>query len=84
VHNVTVPAARIPASRSDSGGECGIENSSARPGRANQDASPVSQSEVRTPLAAAVAATVKAWLQRSGSSLPAVALITRVRATPEL
>ena len=30
------------------------------------------------------AATVKAWLHRSGSSLPAVTLITRVRATPEL
>ena len=31
------------------------------------------------PLATAAAATVKAWLQRSGSSLPAVTLMTRER-----
>ncbi|GAA2135933.1 hypothetical protein GCM10009727_30460 [Actinomadura napierensis] len=30
-----------------------------------------------TPLAAAAAATVNAWLQRSGASAPAVTLITR-------
>ena len=39
----------------------------------------MSHSETGTPLAAAVAATVKAWLQRSGSSLPAVTLMTRER-----
>jgi hypothetical protein len=56
----------------------------ARPGSANQAASPVSHSETVTPLAAAVAATVKAWLQRSGSSFPAVTLMTRVCATVAL
>src|SRR5690349_12881052 len=76
VHTVTEPAARIPASRPASGAACGSEKSSARPGRPNQAASPVSHSETGTPLAAAAAATVKAWLQRSGSSLPAVTLIT--------
>ena len=58
--------------------------SAARPGTENQAASPVSQSDTCTPLATAAAATVQAWLPRSGSSLTAVALITRVRATPEL
>ena len=84
VHTVTVPSASTEASRSGSGAACGSEKSAARPGSENQAASPVSQSEVVTPLATAAAATVKAWLQRSGSSLPAVALITRVRATSEL
>ena len=79
VHTVTEPAARIPASRSASGAACGSEKSSARPGRPNQADSPVSHSETGTPLAAAAAATVKAWLQRSGSSLPAVTLMTRER-----
>jgi hypothetical protein len=37
------------------------------------------ESETGTPLATAVAATVKAWLQRSGSSLPAVTLMTKER-----
>ncbi len=36
----------------------------------------MSHSETGTPLATAAAATVKAWLQRSGSSLPAVTLMT--------
>jgi len=82
VHTVTVPSASTEASRSSSGAACGNEKSDARPGNANQAASPVSHSETLTPLA--TAATVKAWLQRSGSSLPAVTLITRVRATSEL
>ena len=84
VHTVTVPSASTEASRSSSGAACGNEKSDARPGNANQAASPVSHSETLTPLASAAAATVKAWLQRSGSSLPAVTLITRVRATSEL
>jgi hypothetical protein len=79
VHTVTVPAASTPASRSASGAACGSEKSSARPGRANQADSPVSHSETVTPLATAAAATVKAWLHRSGSSLPAVTLITKDR-----
>ena len=79
VHTVTEPAARTPASRSASGAACGSEKSSARPGRPNQADSPVSHSETGTPLATAAAATVKAWLQRSGSSLPAVTLMTRER-----
>src|SRR5690348_8839866 len=79
VHTVTVPAARTPASRSASGAACGSEKSSARPGRPNQADSPVSHSETETPLATAAAATVKAWLQRSGSSLPAVTLMTSER-----
>src|SRR5689334_24353155 len=79
VHTVTVPAARTPASRSASGAACGSEKSSARPGRPNQADSPVSHSETETPLATAAAATVKAWLQRSGSSLPAVVLMTSER-----
>ena len=60
VHTVTVPAARTPARRSASGAACGSEKSSARPGKPNQAASPVSHSETWTPLATAVAATVKA------------------------
>src|SRR5689334_21077035 len=79
VQTVTVPAARTPASRSASGAACGSEKSSARPGRPNQADSPVSHSETETPLATAAAATVKAWLQRSGSSLPAVTLMTSER-----
>ena len=79
VHTVTVPAAMTPASRSASGAACGSEKSSARPGSANQADSPVSHKETRTPLATAAPATVKAWLQRSGSSLPAVTLMTRER-----
>ncbi len=55
---------------------CGSENSAARPGSANHADSPVSHSETGTPLAAAAAATVNAWLQRSGASAPAVTLIT--------
>src|SRR5262249_36501435 len=74
---VTLPALSTPASRSDSGTECARVTSAARPGSPNQEASPVSHSDTGTPLAAAAAATVNAWLQRSGSSLPAVALTTR-------
>jgi hypothetical protein len=55
---------------------CGSENPAARPGNANHADSPVSQRETGTPLAAAAAAPVNAWLQRSGASAPAVTLIT--------
>ncbi len=55
---------------------CGSENPAARPGSANHAASPVSHREIGTPLAAAAAATVNAWLQRSGASAPAVTLMT--------
>ena len=54
----------------------GSENSAARPGSANHADSPVSHREIGTPLAAAAAATVNAWLQRSGASAPAVTLMT--------
>ena len=60
VQTVTEPAASTPASRSASGAACGSEKSSARPGSPNQADSPVSHSETGTPLATAVAATVKA------------------------
>jgi hypothetical protein len=83
VHTVTEPAARTPASRSARGAACGSEKSPARPGRPNQADSPVSHSETGTPLATAAAATVKAWLQRSGSSWPAVTLMTRERSGME-
>ena len=53
---------------------------SARPGTAIQLASPVSQRDTSTPLATAVAATVKACERRSGASVPAVTLTTRERA----
>ena len=68
------------ACRSASGGECGSTMSAARPGTASQAASAASHRDTATPLASAVAATVRAWPQRSGSSLPAVTLMTRVRA----
>ena len=80
VHSETVPLDRTLASRSVSGGACGRVKSAARPGSANQDASPVSHNDTGTPLAIAAAATLKAWLHRSGSSLPAVILMTRLRA----
>ena len=76
VHRVTWPAASTAASRSASGAACGSVNCSARPGSANQADSPVSHSEVGTPAATAVAATVNAWLHRSGASAPAVTLTT--------
>ena len=57
---------------------CGL-SAGLQPGSANQADSPVSHSDTGTPLATAVAATVNAWLQRSGSSLPAVTLMTRDR-----
>jgi hypothetical protein len=79
VHTVTVPSASTSESRSASGAACGSEKSAARPGRANQADSPVSHNDTVTPLATAVDATVKAWLQRSASSLPAVTLTTRDR-----
>ncbi len=79
VHTVTEPAASTAASRSASGAACGSEKSSARPGRPSHADSPVSHSDTRAPAAAAAAATVNAWLQRSGSSLPAVTLMTRLR-----
>ena len=80
VHSETMPPDRTLASRSVSGGACGSVKSVARPGSANQDASPVSHNDTGTPLTTAAAATLKAWLHRSGSSLPAVILMTRVRA----
>jgi len=48
----------------------------ARPGRANQADSPVSQSETCAPEATAIAATVNACEHRSGASAPAVTLTT--------
>ena len=68
VHSVTVPPARIAASRSSSGAACGSSNSAARPGSANHADSPVSHSDTSTPAATAVAATVNACEQRSGAS----------------
>ena len=56
--------------------ECGSENISARPGTANQLASPVNHSDTRTPAASAVAVTVNACEQRSGSSAPDVSFTT--------
>ncbi len=53
---------------SASGAACGSTNSSARPGTASHDASPVSHRLTGTPLATAVAATVTAWDSRSGAS----------------
>ena len=50
-------------------------------GTPSQTASPVSHSEVPTPEATAVAATVRAWESRSGASAPQVTLTTRRRAT---
>ena len=69
------------ASRSSaSGGECGSSTASARPGNASQVASPVSQSETRTPAESAVVATVNAWEQRSVfSSGPVVHFTTSAR-----
>ena len=78
VQSVTRPPATMLASRSAMGGECGSTMSSARPGSASQAASAASHSDTATPLAIAVAATVRAWPHRSGSSLPAVTLMTRV------
>src|SRR3954447_11084969 len=80
VQAVTLPLASSRSSRSGRGAACGSSNSAARPGRANQVDSPVSQNETSTPDAAAVDATVKACEQRSGASAPAVALTTSKRA----
>jgi hypothetical protein len=55
-------------------------NSSARPGPPNHAASPVSHNETGAPAAAAAAATVNPWLQRSASSAPQVTLTTSDRA----
>ncbi|RKS71164.1 hypothetical protein BZB76_5650 [Actinomadura pelletieri DSM 43383] len=71
-------------SRSSRGVACGSENSAARPGSANHEDSPVSHSDTGTPLATAAAATVNAWLQRSGASAPAVTLMTSGLAMLEL
>ena len=79
MQTVSVPAARTVSRRSASGAACGSSNASARPGTANQTESPVSQSETGAPAAAAVAATVKAWEQRSGASLPLVHFTTSGR-----
>ena len=76
VHSVTRPPVSTPSSRSVSGAACGSRKAAARPGSANQDDSPVSQSDTSTPLATATAATVNAWEHRSGASDPAVTLIT--------
>ena len=78
-------ADRDPAAGDDRGeqvrerGRSGREKSSARPGTANQAASPVSHSDTSAPEARAAAATVKAWLRRSGSSAPQVTLTTSGR-----
>ncbi len=79
VQTVTRPPASTAASRSASGAAWGSVNASARPGTPNQAASPVSHSETSAPAATAVAATVKPWLQRSGSSAPAVTFTTSGR-----
>ena len=79
MHTVTVPAASTAASRSCSGAAPASSNDSARPGTPNHDASPVSQSETFTPAATAVAATVNACEDFSGSSAPAVSFTTRSR-----
>lgn len=76
VQSVTRPAARMTPRRSSREVAWGSENSAARPGSANHADSPVSHRETPTPLAAAAAATVNAWLQRSGASAPAVTLMT--------
>ena len=52
---------------------------SARPGSANHAASPVSHRPTSAPAATAAAATVNAWLQRSGSSAPQVTFTTSFR-----
>ena len=54
---MTFPPAIIAANKSANGAACGNSNSCAFPGSANQDASPVSQSDVEIPDATAVAAT---------------------------
>src|SRR5665647_931658 len=79
VHRVTVPSPSTTSSRSTSGVACGSTMSPARPGRASQLASPLSQRDTSTPAATAAAATVRAWLQASGRSTPDVTEITRVR-----
>lgn len=74
VHTVTHPRANTVSSRSESGADPASSNAAARPGMPNQAASPVSHSEMPMPAAAAVAATVNPWEQRSASSCPAVTL----------
>ena len=84
VHTVTRPPATTAASRSASGVACGRANACARPGTPNHAASPVSHSDTSAPAATAVAATVKPWLQRSGSSAPAVTFTTSGRTSAQL
>ena len=81
VHSVTVPAARMMASRSASPADSGSTNPSALPGSANHADSPVSHSDTSLPAAQAVAATVNAWAHRSGASAPDVIFTTSRRAT---
>ena len=76
VHTVSVPIASTVSRRSANGAECGSSKVSARPGTPNHAASPVNHSDTATLEAAAVAATVKAWAHRSGSSAPAVHFTT--------
>ncbi len=79
VHTVTVPAVSTASSSWANGAAPSSVNVAARPGTPNQDASPVSHSDTVTPDATAVAATVNACEQRSGSSAPTVTLTTRSR-----
>src|SRR5688572_3740151 len=69
------------SNRSASGVECANRKSHTFPGTANHAASPANQSDTIAPEAAAVAATLNACAHRSGSSIPAVTLTTKLRAT---
>ena len=82
MHSVTVPASSTIASRSAERGGVRQRNSSARPGVANQAASPVSHRLTAAPEATPAAATVKPWLHRSGSASPTVTFTTRLRVMP--
>ena len=66
-----------PGTRSATGLACGRSSDGARPGTANHTASPVSHTVTSAPAATPEAATVQAWLARSGASAPQVSLPTR-------
>ena len=76
VQTVSVPRVSTVSRRSASGAECGSSKLSARPGNAEPGGVPSQPEGDRNPAAAAVAATVKAWAHRSGSSAPAVHFTT--------
>lgn len=86
MQRVTVPFSIRPESNSCNGAECGRVKSSALPGIANQDASPVSQRETSRPAASAVDATENACTTRSASVAPDASFITKLedRAMQEL